>query len=130
MTNRIAILALGDLCAFVLFGAIGLTSHEDSVTLRTVVRAILVFPAAWFVIAPWLGMFSERAVAGTEPLWRIAVVWVVVGVVALCLRALVFDRALFNAFFVIALVGNGVMLVGWRAAYSSWVSRRPVPARG
>ena len=115
MTNRIALLALGDLGAFVLFGAIGLTSHEDVVTAKTIVRAILVFPAAWFVIAPWFGAFSERGAAGRESLVRIGLIWLVAGVVALCARALIFDRVLFNAFFVIALVGNGALLLAWRA---------------
>lgn len=130
MTNRIALLVLGDLLAFLLFGAIGLTSHEDAVTAKTMVRAILVFPAVWFVIAPWFGMFSKRAIGGREPLWRIALVWATAGVAALCVRALVFDRALFNAFFVIALVGNGVLLAAWRASYNSWVLRRPAALRG
>jgi hypothetical protein len=121
--NRTAILAIGDLAAFVAFGALGLASHEDAVTVRTIARAILVFPAAWFSIAPWFGMFSERAVAGRESLARIALVWLIAGVVALCVRALIFDRSLLNAFFVIALAGNGVLLVGWRAAYSIWFAR-------
>jgi hypothetical protein len=116
--------------AFVLFGAIGLASHEDAVTAKTIARAILVFPATWFLIAPWLGAFSERAVAGREPLGRIAVIWLAAGVVALCARALIFDRALFNAFFVIALVGNGLLLIGWRAAYAVWLARSRSAATG
>jgi hypothetical protein len=120
MSRRVLILAAGDLGAFIIFGAIGLTSHEDAVTLKTVARAILPFPVAWFLIAPWLGAFSERAVAGRESLLRLAAIWLVAGVIALCVRALIFDRRLFNAFFVIALVGDGVMLLGWRALYSAW----------
>jgi len=114
--NRTALLALGDLAAFLAFGALGLASHEDAITAKTIARAVLVFPVAWFVIAPWLGAFSERAVAGRESLVRIAVTWLVAGVVALCARALIFDRALLNAFFVIALLGNGVLLLAWRSA--------------
>jgi hypothetical protein len=130
MTNRIVVLAIGDLLAFVLFGGIGLASHEDAVTAKTIARAILVFPVAWFVIAPWLGAFSERAMGGREPLVRIAAIWLVAGVAALCARALIFDRSLFNAFFVIALVGNGLLLIGWRAAYGAWLAGRASRATG
>lgn len=130
MTWRGIILVIGDLAAFVAFGALGLATHEDAVTATTIARAVLVFPAAWFVIAPWFAAFSERAVAGREPLWRLALVWVIAGVVALCVRALIFDRALFNAFFVIALVGNGVLMLGWRAAYGVWVTRTAAAAMG
>lgn len=90
----------------------------------TIARTILVFPAAWFVTAPWFGAFSERAVGGRKSLARLALIWLVAGVVALCARALIFDRALFNAFFVIALVGNGALLLGWRAAWAAKMTAR------
>ena len=122
--NRTALLALGDLAAFLVFGALGLTSHEDAITAKTIARAVLVFPVAWFVIAPWFGAFSERAVAGRESLVSVALIWLVAGVVALFARALIFDRALFNAFFVIALVGNGVLLLAWRAAWAAKMTAR------
>jgi hypothetical protein len=111
-------LALGDLAAFVAFGAIGMASHGEPLTAKSAARAIILFPAAWFLIAPWFGAFSQRAVAGRESLLRIALVWLLVGVITLLARAAIFDRALFNAFFVVALVGYGLFLVAWRAAYS------------
>jgi hypothetical protein len=132
------ILIIGDLAAFGAFGAIGMASHEDGVTLKTVTRAVLLFPAAWLLIAPWFGAFSQPAVAGQgwgpDPrgLARIALIWLPAGVIALCLRAAIFDRALFNAFFVVALVGYGLFLVGWRAAYGRWLHtgyRTPMPTR-
>ena len=61
-------------------------------------------------------------------LFLIALVWLPVGVVALVVRAAIFDRALFNAFFVIALIGHGLSLVGWRAAYSRWVAPVALPS--
>jgi hypothetical protein len=128
--KRILILVLGDLAAFVAFGALGITSHEDALSLTVVARAVLLFPAAWFAIAPWFGAFSQRAVAGRESLARIALVWLPAGVIALCARAAIFDRALFNAFFVIALVGYGLFLVAWRAAYARWLAPSAVRATG
>lgn len=129
----VQLLVLGDLAAFVAFGALGITSHEDGLSLKVVARAILLFPAAWFVIAPWFGAFSQRAVAGQgwgpDPrgLARIALVWLPAGGIALCLRAAIFDRALFNAFFVIALAGYGLFLVAWRAAYARWLTEAGKP---
>ncbi|MEO8457892.1 MAG: DUF3054 domain-containing protein [Chloroflexota bacterium] len=128
--DRRLLLALGDLACFVAFGALGLSSHEDAVTLTTIARAILVFPAAWFLIAPWFGAFSADAVNGHESLRRLALIWLTAGVVALCGRALIFDRALLNAFFPIALIGNGILLLAWRAVYSTRLARRTSPATG
>jgi hypothetical protein len=119
----VLVLIAGDIAAFVAFGVIGLISHEKSFDVEPVVRSIVPFVVAWLLIAPFFGAFSEEAVAGRKRLAEIALVWLPVGVIALCARALVFDRELFNAFFVIALVGNGLFLLGWRAAYSRWVAR-------
>ncbi len=130
MTRSKAILVLGDLAAFVAFGALGITSHEDALSLKVVARAVLLFPAAWFAISPWLGAFAPRAVAGRESLLRLALTWLPCGVLALCLRAAIFDRALFNAFFVIALVGYGLFLVAWRAVYSRWLATSTARATG
>ena len=125
------ILILGDLAAFVAFGAIGMASHEDGVTLKTVARAVLLFPAAWLLIAPWFGAFSQRAGAGhgwgpnPRGLMRVALVWLPAGAIALIARAAIFDRALFNAFFVVAMVGYGLFLIAWRAIYGRWLAPSP-----
>jgi hypothetical protein len=131
MRDRGAVLLVfGDLAAFVAFGAIGMANHGDPLTAKSVARAVLLFPAAWFAIAPWFGAFSQRAVAGRESVARIALIWLPVGVIALVARAAIFDRALFNAFFVIALAGYGLFLVAWRAAYARWLAPSLVRATG
>jgi hypothetical protein len=125
------ILVLGDLAAFVAFGVIGMASHEDGVSPKTIARALLLFPAAWFLIAPWFGAFSQEKArgqgwAGDPPrLARVSLVWLPADFIALVARAAVFDRALFNAFFVVALVGYGLFLVGWRAIYGRWLAPSP-----
>ena len=50
----------GDCAAFLLFGLIGLTSHEESVTVQIVVRSLLVFPAAWLLVAPWFAVLRSE----------------------------------------------------------------------
>lgn len=72
--------------------------------------------------SPFLGAYSDDALRGRKPLTEIALIWLPVGVVALVARAVVFDRQLFNAFFVIAFVGHGLFLIGWRAVYSRWLA--------
>jgi hypothetical protein len=127
MTRERAILLLstGDVGAFVAFGVIGLVSHEKSFDVAPVVRSIVPFAVAWLVIAPLFGAFSEEAVRGRKPLGEIALVWLPAGVVALAARALIFDRELFSAFFVIALIGHGLFLLSWRAVYSRWLAHAP-----
>jgi hypothetical protein len=126
------LLALGDLAAFVAFGVLGLISHEKSFDVTPVVRSIVPFAAAWLLLSPFAAAHSDEALAGQgwgpslQGVARTFAVWLPIGVIALVVRAAVFDRHLFNAFFVIALVGNGVFIVGWRAMYGRWVAPAPV----
>ena len=116
------ILLGGDVAAFVVFGLIGLASHEKSVALESVARSMLVFPVAWLALSPFFRTLSARAVCGELPFARLMTAWLVAGVLALVARAIIFDRELFNAFFVIALVGNGLFLASWRAVYNRWIA--------
>ena len=124
------LLALGDLAAFVAFGVLGLVSHEKSFDVTPVVRSIVPFAAAWLLLSPFAGAYSDEALAGQgwgpspQGVARTFVVWLPVGVIALVVRAAVFDRHLFNAFFVIALIGTGMFIAGWRAVYGRWVAAR------
>ena len=110
-------LLTGDIAAFLLFGFIGLASHEESVTASIVARSLLPFPIAWMMIAPNVGALDPRArIPG------VLGVWVVAGVIALVARSVLFDRELFNAFFVISLFGNGLFLAIWRVIYGRWLA--------
>jgi len=116
MQSRTLLIA-GDIAALAAFGVVGLTSHEDSITLTTFARAILPFPVAWLIVAPWTGAFSERAVDGRYPIANVLMAWLAAGVLAMCERALVFDRELFTAFFAIGIMGGGLFLAAWRGLY-------------
>lgn len=123
MTTSRALLIAGDVAAFVAFGLVGLASHEDAINGTTFARAILPFPVAWLLIAPSFGAFSSRAAEGRYPVANVLMIWAVAGVAAMCGRALIFDRALFTAFFAIGITGGGLFLAGWRAMYNWWANR-------
>jgi Protein of unknown function (DUF3054) len=113
-------LLAGDCAAFLLFGLIGLASHEESVSVQSVARSLLVFPVAWILVAPWFGVFSNEWATARGKWLRLVIAWLLAGTIALVARAVIFDRELLSAFFVIALVGNGLFLAVWRAIYIRW----------
>jgi hypothetical protein len=114
-------LLAGDVLALTAFGLIGLASHEKSLSGETLARSLLPFVVSWVVVGSVAGVFVRRV---PEDWARLGFAWLIAGFLALCGRALIFDRELFNAFFVIALAGNGLFLFGWRFAYQIVDSRR------
>lgn len=110
------VLIAGDLVAMLLFALVGIASHEKDISLTIFARSFLPFAAAWLSLGALLGAF------GTErPSLRLLAVYLVCGVSALAARAVIFDRELLNAFFVIALVGNGLLLFAWRWVRSGFL---------
>lgn len=120
MSNRLMLL-LGDLAALTAFGLLGLASHEKSLSLETVARSLLIFLISWLIVGGAAGVFVRRT---PEDWVRLATAWLVAGTAALSARALVFDRSLLSAFFVVALAGNGLFLFAWRWAYQTLAARR------
>ena len=123
MSGARATLIAGHVAAFVAFGLFGLATHEYALTQTTFARAILPFPVAWLLIAPFFGAFSARAAEGRYPVANVLMIWAAAGVVAMAGRALVFDRELFTAFFAIGITGAGLFLAAWRATYNWWATR-------
>jgi len=103
------VLIAGDLAAMLLFAFVGIASHEKDISLTIFARSFLPFAAAWASLGTLLGAFRTE-----RPSLRLLAVYLVCGVSALVARSVIFDRSLFNAFFVIGLAGNGLMLFAWR----------------
>jgi uncharacterized membrane protein len=103
------VLIAGDLTAMLLFAFVGIASHEKDISLTIFARSFFPFAVAWVMLGFALGAFRTE-----RPSLRLLAVYLVCGVTALVARAVIFDRELLNAFFVIALVGNGLLLFAWR----------------
>src|SRR5574341_894067 len=108
MSDRRLLIA-GDLAAMLVFALIGIASHERDISLTVFARSFLPFAVTWLTLGAALGAFRHE-----RPSWRLLAIYFACGVTALVARSVIFDRALFNAFFVIALLGNGLMLFAWR----------------
>ncbi len=126
--SRVATLAVGDLIVFLLFAATGRSNHGEAVSLSSVAVTAAPFIIGWFVVSPFLGAFGRQgSAATTRPvplLQRTSIAWIVAWAVALLLRRFVFGGDIPPAFIVVALLVNGVLLLGWRGAVSALFWRR------
>ena len=122
----IAVVLLGDVAVFLVFVILGKMEHGTSPS-RALLRTALPFAIAWCVISPWLGAYRASTLYNLRTTaWRIPLIWLLCGLVALFARALLTDRPLVLAFAIVAIAVQGVLLVSWRGVFmlvTHWLSR-------
>ncbi|HZS90450.1 MAG TPA: DUF3054 domain-containing protein [Chloroflexota bacterium] len=126
-TSRTALLALGDTVALLAFAAIGRSNHGEAVSPGDVIGTALPFLAAWFVVASLIGALGRPGSAqSTQPgrlLPRAALAWIIAVPLALVIRGIAKGEQIQPAFAVVALLFNGLTLLGWRGLVS-WLAWR------
>jgi len=123
----IAVVALGDMFVFLAFVILGKAEH--GITLgQALVRTALPFAIVCFVTSPWLGAYRSSVLYNPRTMaWKIPLIWLLCGLVALFARAFLTDRPLILAFAIVAIAVQGVLLVSWRGVFmmvAHWLSRK------
>ena len=123
--RRAALLAGGDLLAFLLFSAIGRASHSEAAgfeALAQIAETAAPFALGWFVVAPLLGAFgADTTDSPRRMLGRTALAWLVAWPIGLLLRALIRQTGIPLSFAIITLLTNMLILLGWRGAFA-WLT--------
>ena len=118
LSPLVPVAALGDLAVFAIFVIAGRAEHgiiQEAAFWRTA----LPFAAVWFVMSPWLGAFRVSTLTSVRTsAWRIPLIWLLCGVIAVMLRVWLTDRTFQLAFALVAIGVQAVMLIGWRVALS------------
>jgi hypothetical protein len=133
--RRAAALIGGDLAAFLLFAAIGRSSHGQAAGLDALLQVAgtaAPFLAGWLIVAPALGAYGPRTVGGMRPmLARTALTWLAAWPLGLGLRALALQRGIPISFALVTLVTVLAILMAWRGAFALLEARRsPSASRG
>ncbi|TMB96618.1 MAG: DUF3054 domain-containing protein [Chloroflexi bacterium] len=128
MTRKRWLIA-GDLAALLAFAVLGLATHEREFTAAALARSFLPFAVGWLLVGSVLGGFQPDAASRPVSGWGLLMLWLPAGVLGLVIRSMVFERALFTAFFPIALIGNGLFLLAWRTIYERIERRNDAGAR-
>ena len=122
-TRRIATLVIGDALAFLVFAAIGRSSHGEAAGLASIPQIVLTaapFAAAWFIVAPFAGAYRRELTAQPRQMAiRTVLSWVVSWPVAMALRGIFVDHAVPPlSFALITLIFNTFILLIWRWPYA------------
>ena len=117
---------LGDITVFLAFVILGKTEH-GIIQSRALLRTALPFAIVWCAISPWLGAYRTSTLHNLRTTaWRIPLIWLLCGFVALFVRAILTDRPLTLAFALVAIAVQGALLVSWRGVFmmvTRWFSR-------
>jgi Protein of unknown function (DUF3054) len=109
VTRRVALAALADVTAIVVFVAIGRRNHDEGTTIGGIAGV-----AAPFLIALTVGWIAARAWDRPTQVESAFIIWPVTVALGMVLRNLVFDRGTALPFIIVATVVTGLFLVGWR----------------
>lgn len=128
---RVIALAAGDAASFLLFAAVGRTTHNEAsgiTALLQVAETALPFALGWFAVAPFAGAFRRSKTTGpVRMLARTELAWVLAWPVTLVLRwAIAPDHNVPFSFAIVILLANALFLGLWRTAFAlieRWISR-------
>jgi len=113
-------LILGDILAIALLTLVGFASHEEFDVSFLPRMAATFFPLliAWFVIAPWFGLFQHDYPSRIRLHWRIGLAALYASALAAFLRGLVLQSEI-PPIFILALGGSAALgMMIWRWFYS------------
>ena len=117
--QAVILLVVGDVLCFLIFVALGRSSHKEASGLAAIPQIIvtaLPFIAGWFLVSPFVGAFRHTIMAQPRStLIRTAVAWLLAWPVALLLRGIFVDQGVppLN-FAIVVLLFNMLLLLIWR----------------
>lgn len=113
------LLIFGDILAIAIVTVIGFAAHGQA-ELSLLPRMLTTFgpvTLAWFLVAPFLGLFDPKITADPRQLWRPFWAMVFAGPLAALLRALLLNTVVIPIFAVVLTGSAGLGMVVWRAIW-------------
>ena len=117
--RAVILLVIGDLLCFLIFVALGRSSHKEAsgfAAIPQIIVTALPFIAGWFLVCPFVGAFRHKIMAQPKAmLIRTAIAWLLAWPVAMLLRGIFVDHGVPPlSFALIVLVFNMLLLLIWR----------------
>ncbi len=121
MKNK-TILIFGDVLAIAIVTAIGFATHGEAGLSFLPRMAAAFFPIllAWFLLAPWLGLFQPEMVSSPRQLWRPVMTMIFAGPLAVVLRGLILNVPIIPIFAVVLSSTSAFGMLVWRTVWWKW----------
>ena len=117
--NKKYILIAGDFLAIVVVTIIGFATHGETGLsfLPRMLAAFVPLTLAWFLIAPWFGLFRPEITSSPKQLWRPVLATLFAGPFAVVLRGLVLNAPIIPIFGVVLSATSAFGMLVWRGIY-------------
>jgi hypothetical protein len=117
MKNKFLI--LGDILAIAVVTVIGFATHgeADLSFLPRMLAAFLPLTAAWFLLAPWFGLFQQEVASNLKQLWRPILAMLYAAPFAAILRGLILNAPIIPIFAVVLASTSAFGMLVWRSLY-------------
>jgi hypothetical protein len=118
-------LILGDILAIALVTIIGFATHGEADISFLPRMAAAFFPTtmAWFLLAPWFGLFQHEVASDPRQLWRPVLAMFFAAPLAAVLRGLILNAAIVPVFALVLGSTSAFGMVVWRAIHL-WFTNR------
>lgn len=124
MNRNLVLLILGDCLALAVITLIGFGTHNElfQFPFERIMATFLPLITAWFLIAPWMGLFKEKVFSNPRQLWRPVLAMLLAAPMAGLLRAVMLNSVVIPVF-VFILGGSAVLgMLVWRSIW--WLLNR------
>lgn len=113
------ILILGDILAILITTLIGFATHGEANVAFLPRMAAAFFPLAiaWFLLAPFLGLFQQEHIGSPRQLWRPVLGMIFAGPLAAVLRGLLLNAPIIPIFAVVLSSTSAFGMLVWRGIY-------------
>lgn len=119
-------LIAGDLLAAFIVTAVGFLNHDGSLQGWRWLTTFLPVAAAWFLIAPWLGLYRPEIARSARQIWRPVLAALLSAPLAATLRGFWLNSPILPIFVLVLGLTNGLGWALWRLAWAA-LSRRILP---
>jgi hypothetical protein len=112
-------LYVGDVLALVITTLIGFATHGElkSEFLLRMVAALVPLTIAWFLLAPWFGLFQPEITSNPKRLWRPVLAMIFAAPLAVVLRGLFLNAPIIPIFAIVFGATSALGMVIWRTLY-------------
>ena len=114
-----SIIFIGDILALLITTFVGFVTHgEGNLSfLPRFLAAFMPLVIAWFLLAPWFGLFQPETISNPKQLWRPALAMIFAAPLAVVFRGLILNAPIIPIFAIVFGATSAFGMVIWRGIY-------------